>query len=81
MTRKADYILDFRGTIPPISLLKISQIFREMKTHEVLEVLGQDADTRTDLFKVLPEACYELLYMDVDESNECSYRIQIRKTV
>ena len=80
MTRKADYTLDFRGTITPISLLKVSQIFREMKPNEVLEIRGHDIDTRTDLFKVLPSSEFELLFMDVDEQNECEYRIQLRKT-
>lgn len=81
MTRKADYILDFRSTLPPISLLKISQTFRGMKVNEVLEIRGHDIDTRIDLFKVLPTAAFELLYMDVDELNETDFCIQLRKTV
>ena len=52
---KVDYHLDLRGAIPPISLLKVTQVFRQMKRNEILEIIGRDPDTRTDLFKVLPD--------------------------
>jgi TusA-related sulfurtransferase len=76
---KADHILDFRGTITPISLLKLTQTFREMEPNEVLEILGSDLDSRNDLFKVLPSESYDLIFLDVVEQGAYFYRIQLKK--
>jgi TusA-related sulfurtransferase len=76
---KADYILDLRGIIPPITLLKVTQQFRQMKAEEVLEIRGRDPDTRTDIFKVLPDFSYELIIMEEIEEEEASYRIRMKK--
>jgi TusA-related sulfurtransferase len=79
LKREADHILDFRGSITSISLLKLTQTFREMKTNEVLEILGSNLDTRSDLFKVLPDDSYELIFLDVVDEEEYFYRIQLKK--
>ena len=79
MKREADHILDFRGSITSISLLKLTQTFREMKANEVLEILGSNLDTRSDLFKVLPDDSYELIFLDVVDEEEYFYRIQLKK--
>ena len=79
MKEKADHILDFRGTITPISLLKLTQTFREMKPKEVLEILGSNPDTRSDLFKVLPDDSYDLVFLDIVEEGEYFYRIHLKK--
>ena len=79
MKPKADYILDLRGIIPPITLLKVTQKFREMKTDEILEIRGRDPDTRKDLFKVLPDVSYELLIIEEMEEENASYRIRMKK--
>jgi TusA-related sulfurtransferase len=76
---EADHILDFRGTITSISLLKLTQTFREMEPNEVLEILGSDLDSRNDLFKVLPSEAYDLIFLDVVEQGEYFYRIQLKK--
>lgn len=78
MKDKADHILDLRGAIPPISLLKVTQAFREMKPDEVLEILGHDPDTRRDLFKVLPTLSYELIIMEETEQG-ASFRVRMKK--
>ena len=78
MELKVDYHLDLRGAIPPISLLKVTQVFRKMKADEILEIVCCDPDTRTDLFKVLPELSYELI--DFEElGTGASYRVQMKK--
>ena len=79
MNIKPDYILDLRGAIPPITLLKVSQVFRDMKAHEVLEILCRDPDTRTDLCKVFPPSSYELIIMEELEEDDSSFRVQIKK--
>ena len=78
MKKRPDHILDLRGAIPPITLLKVSKIFREMKPREILEILCQDPDTRTDLFKVLPPSSYELIIMEELE-DESTFRFQMKK--
>jgi len=79
LKRKADHILDFRGSITSISLLKLIQTFREMKANEVLEILGSNLDTRSDLFKVLPNDSYDLIFLDVVEEEDYFFRIQLKK--
>ncbi|MGA7875593.1 MAG: hypothetical protein WCA08_08010 [Desulfoferrobacter sp.] len=75
---KADYVLDFKETITPLALLKMTQVLREMKTDQILEIIAYDPDTRTDLFKVLPPSSCELLDMEFNEKADC-YRIQLKK--
>lgn len=79
MKRKADHILDFRGTITPISLLKATQVLREMNASETMEILGCDPDTLSDLLKVLPASSYELMSMEGGEAGQTLYRIQLKK--
>ncbi|MBW2369406.1 MAG: sulfurtransferase TusA family protein [Deltaproteobacteria bacterium] len=79
MKNDPDYILDLRGAIPPITLLKISQVFREMKTEEIIEILCGDPDTRSDIFKVLPKFSYDMIMMEKMEEESASYRVRMRK--
>lgn len=76
-----EYTLDFRGSITPIVLLKMTQMFSEMKAEDVLEIQGSDPDTQKDLFKVLPSASYELISMDTSEKKglDYFYRIRLKK--
>lgn len=78
MNHKADHILDLRGAIPPISLLKVTQAFREMKPNEILEILGHDPDTRRDLFKILPGPAYELIILEEMEQGG-AFRVRMKK--
>jgi hypothetical protein len=50
-----------------------------MNPNEVLELLGNNLDARSDLFKVLPDDAYELIFLDVVEDGGCFYRIQLKK--
>ena len=79
MEKKANYTLDLRGTIPPITLLKISQVFREMKVGEVLEILCRDLETRRDVFKVLPPFSYDLIMMETKKDESDYIRVQMQK--
>ena len=78
MEKKPDHILDLRGAIPPITLLKVSQVFREMKTQETLEILCRDPETRTDLFKIIPAFSYELIIMEEME-DDSFFRVRMKK--
>jgi len=78
LAEKADYSLDFTGAITALTLLKLTRVFREMKSNQTLEVLGLDADTRCDLFRLLPAVSYELI--DMDERENAPIRVHLRKT-
>ena len=78
MKPNVDHYLDVRGAIPPISLLKVSQVFREMKPNEIVEILGRDPDTRIDMFKIIPDFAYDLIVMEEME-RDASYRVQMKK--
>ncbi len=78
---KVNYRLDFRGSITPITLLKVTQTFLKMSPDEVIEIQGSDPDTKQDLFRVLPESSYELISVDVTETkgSQDFYRILLKK--
>ena len=75
-----DHYLDLREAIPPISLLKVTQVFRKMKTNEIVEILGRDPDTRTDIFKIIPDFAYELIVIEEMERDD-SFRVQMKKRI
>jgi TusA-related sulfurtransferase len=79
LKKKPDHILDIRGSIPPISLLKVSQAFRAMKKRETIEILCGDIDTRTDLFKVLPPLSYDLVLVEELEAEGILFRVRMKK--
>jgi hypothetical protein len=54
-------VIDITGIDGPFALLKISQIFREMGAGDVLEIVGCEPDTRSDLFRVLPAPSWRLM--------------------
>ena len=78
MTTVPDHILDLRGAIIPLTLLKISQEFREIQAGKTMEILVNDPDTRRDLFKILPAFSYKLMNLN-DEGS--FYRIRLIKEV
>ena len=80
MKPKVDHYLDLREAIPPISLLKVTQVFRKMKTNEIVEILGRDPDTRTDIFKIIPDFAYELIVIEEMERDD-SFRVQMKKRI
>ena len=77
LDRQTDYKLDFRDAITSFGLLKLSRVFREMESNQTLEILGVDADARSDLFRVLSNISYELI--EIEECDGALIRIQIKK--
>jgi TusA-related sulfurtransferase len=71
--------LDLRGAIVPFSLLKVIREFKLMEPGETLEVLWSDPDSPADLFRVLPEASYELANFEKPADKDPSYRIKLVK--
>ena len=76
MQSVVDHILDLRGMIVPLTLLKITQSLREIKPGEAVEIIGSDPQTKMDLFKILRTFPYE--FLNVHDENTV-YRIRLRK--
>ncbi len=78
MEKAAEYIVDFRGAIKSLTLLKLTHVFRGMKNDEVVRIVGLDPDTRNDLFKVLPALSYELVFEEERDGEFCSIHLKKR---
>lgn len=78
MKPKADYILDFRQTITPFALLKMTQMMREMNRDEVLEIITQDAVAQTDVFTLIPAGSCEVVDMEFNKDGNY-YRIRVKR--
>ncbi len=78
MEAKVDYILDFRETISPLALLKMTQVLREMNRDEILQIITRDAQARTNIFKVMPAASCEVIDMEFNGEAGC-YLIRVKK--
>ena len=76
MKQQTHHMLDSRVTIIPLTLLKASQAFREMKTGETIEILVSDPDAKEDLLKVLSAYHCELIKTEEEES---FYRIVLKR--
>ena len=79
MIQNIDHTLDLRGTISPVTLLKVSQIFEKMASEQIMEVKIRDLDTRTDIFKILPDNTFELITKEIVKDYGLYYRILIKK--
>ena len=75
-----DIVIDVRHFVSWFSLLKVTQVFGEMKPDDILEVRGADTDMKKDLFKILPESTYQLLKVDY-EKEEGFHLLRIQKRV
>jgi TusA-related sulfurtransferase len=76
MKGKPDYIIDFRQSITPLSLLRMGQLVKQMKPHELLEIIVRDPDVRSDVLKIVP-GC-ELIGIELNtEEDFC--RMQLEK--
>ncbi len=80
LKKEADYIVDFRGAIKSLTLLKLTHMFRSMESDEVIRILGLDPDTRNDLFKVLPAIAYELVFEEEHEGEVCDIHLKKRNS-
>ena len=75
-----DIVIDVRHFVSWFSLLKVTQVFGEMKPHDILEIRGADIDIKKDLLKILPESTYQLLGVDHEE-DEGFHLLRLKKRV
>lgn len=78
MAEKAHIVIDVRNFVSWFSLLKVTQVFGELKPLDILEVRGADSDTIKDLLKVLPKLAYHILPVD-GEDDDGFLQFQIQK--
>ena len=74
---------DLRETLIPFSLLQISNLFREMKPGEEVEILSGTDPTETailnDVLRILPRAQYDLIVRETTKSDSPVTRLRLRK--
>ena len=58
---RPDMTIDIRGLIVPVSLLKVGNQLADMQAGQVLEVLCNDGDTRTDLVRIVENSANQCL--------------------
>ncbi|MGE0085247.1 MAG: sulfurtransferase TusA family protein [Desulfococcaceae bacterium] len=74
--QKKNHCLDIRGIIAPITFLQVNQAFREIKPGEILEITGDDSDTRQEIFQVMNMFHYQLIGI---EDRKKFFRICLKK--
>ena len=71
---------DLRDALIPFSLLQITNAFRRMGPGEVMEILADDAEIKTDLQRILPLAAYDIFFFsEANNAGRQSYRLRLRK--
>jgi TusA-related sulfurtransferase len=71
-----DHVLDLRGMIIPLTLLKITQAFRNINAGETIDIFGSDPDTKKDFLKVLATTSCEVLHI---KNEKDGYLIRLKK--
>lgn len=79
MDPKENLVLDLRGTLSPLSLLKVSHLFSELAPDQVLEIRGCDATIRSDLAKLLPDATFEVAPEEDPGAGAGSLLVRVRR--
>jgi TusA-related sulfurtransferase len=70
---------DLRDTIVPISLLRISNHFRDKNPGETLEIICSEPDLVEDLSYLLPEPAYEFVSLVKINAADPEFRIVLKK--
>jgi len=73
---QAHVTVDIRGLIAPITLLKVEEILSGMVPGQVMDVLGDDEETRVDLISIVNNSGHELISINDQTEN---FRLLIRK--
>ena len=79
MKTNANHNINFKGSITPMTLLKLSNLFRAMKSGETIELIGLDEEIKKDLFKVLHQFSYKVMADEKTEEEKSVYRVRLKK--
>jgi tRNA 2-thiouridine synthesizing protein A len=77
METKADMTLDCKGLSCPMPMMKLAKAMKDLKAGEVLEMLGTDPGTKSDLPKWCEKTGNEMLQENALEGGV--FRFLIRK--
>ena len=78
MMNKANLVLDTRGTLCPVPIMKTSRAIRQIEVGDVLEVLATDPGSKPDISAWTRMTGNELLDV-AEEGAPRVYRFQIRR--
>jgi len=78
MMTKANLVLDTRGSLCPVPIMKTSRAIRQVKVGDVLEVLATDPGSKPDISAWTRMTGNELLDV-AEEGTPRVYRFQIRR--
>ena len=76
---RASLVVDTRGTLCPLPVLKTSQAIKQIRMGEVLEVLATDPGSKPDIAAWARMTGNELISTTEEEAALTIYRFQIRK--
>ena len=79
MKTNANHNINFKGSITPMTLLKLSNLFRAMKSGETIELIGLDEEIKKDLFKVLHQFSYKVMADEKTEEEKPVYKVRLKK--
>ena len=77
--QKAGLVLDTRGTLCPLPVMKTSQAIKQVKIGDVFEVLATDPGSRPDLTAWTRMTGNELVSAAEEEGSPKTYRFHIRR--
>jgi len=73
---QAHVTVDIRGLLAPITLLKVEEILSGMVPGQVMDVLGDDEETRVDLISIVNNSGHEIVSVSDQPEN---FRLLIKK--
>jgi tRNA 2-thiouridine synthesizing protein A len=81
ITQKASLVLDTRGSLCPIPVLKVSKAIKQVKVGDVVEVLATDPGSKSDIPSWTRMTGNELVELSEDGGDPKVYRFEIRRLV
>jgi tRNA 2-thiouridine synthesizing protein A len=79
-SQESSLVLDTKGTLCPLPVLRTSQAIKQVRVGEVLEVLATDPGSKPDLTAWARMTGNELVDATEEPGNPKVYRFQIRRT-
>lgn len=74
--KQPDRLLDLRGNITPLSLLKATKALAYLDPGQRLEIIGTDEQTRQELLEILDRQQFRMVKV---ESGNAFYRIVLER--
>ena len=78
-TQEASLVLDAKGLLCPIPVMKTSQAMKQVKVGEVLEVITTDPGARPDLTAWTKMTGNELVSVVEESASPKTFRFRIRR--